>query len=101
MSPYLVTYNVLEPDITRAQVSDVIQEFQTGVVARVREGYTGREPGHQIWTFSSSLMFSLAIFTTIGQYQQVLVKYIFSRLQVHHFRVTTVTLELELNIIKS
>ena len=70
-----MTYNVLEPDITRAQVSAIIQEFQTGVVGRVREGYTGREPGHQIWTFSSSLMFSLAIFTTIGQYQQV-VKYL-------------------------
>ena len=32
----------------------------------MREGYTGRDPGERVWTFSSSLMFSLAIFTTIG-----------------------------------
>ena len=62
-----MTYNVLEPPLIRALVSSVIQDFQTDAVERVREGYTGREPGHQIWTFSTSLMFSLAIFTTIGQ----------------------------------
>ena len=62
-----VTYNVFEPRITRALVAAVIQDFQSGAVERVREGYTGREPGHQTWTFSTSLMFSLAVFTTIGQ----------------------------------
>ena len=62
-----VTYNVLEPRLTRALVAAVIQDFQAGAVERVREGYTGREPGHQTWTFSTSLMFSLAVFTTIGQ----------------------------------
>ena len=32
----------------------------------VRQGYTGNDPGVRVWTYSSSLMFSLAIFTTIG-----------------------------------
>ena len=62
-----MTYNVLEPRLTRALSAAVIQDFQAGAVERVREGYTGREPGHQTWTFSTSLMFSLAVFTTIGQ----------------------------------
>ena len=35
-------------------------------MSRVRAGWTGREPGERVWTFSSSLMFSLAISTTIG-----------------------------------
>ena len=57
----------MEPRLTRALSAAVIQDFQAGAVERVREGYTGREPGHQTWTFSTSLMFSLAVFTTIGQ----------------------------------
>ena len=32
----------------------------------VREGWTGREPGARVWTFSSSLMYSMAVSTTIG-----------------------------------
>ena len=77
-----LTYNVLQPDTSRGLVSQalshlsslsikdlyqVISEFQSSAVGRVGKGYTGREPGHRIWTFSSSLMFSMAIFTTIGQ----------------------------------
>ena len=40
--------------------------FQGQVVRQVREGYTGNDPGVRVWTFSSSLMYSLTVFTTIG-----------------------------------
>ena len=53
----------------RSKLLEVILDFQSSAVGRVRQGYTGREPGHRIWTFSSSLLFSMAIFTTIGQLQ--------------------------------
>ena len=33
---------------------------------RVRQGWTGLEPGVRVWTFSSSLMYSMAVSTTIG-----------------------------------
>ena len=42
--------------------------FQDQVVRNVQNGYIGNDPGVRVWTFSSSLMFSLTIFTTIGMY---------------------------------
>jgi hypothetical protein len=43
--------------------------FQSEVVLNVRRGYTGTDPGVPVWTFSSALMYSLTVFTTIGKKQ--------------------------------
>ena len=42
--------------------------FQEQAVKNVQNGYIGNDPGVRVWTFSSALMFSLTIFTTIGKH---------------------------------
>ncbi len=37
------------------------------MVKNIRRGYTGSDPGVRVWTFSSSLMYAITIFTTIGR----------------------------------
>lgn len=59
-------YNVLRPKQWKEKVTNLVQSFQGQVVHNVQNGYIGNDPGVKVWTFSSSLMFSLTIFTTIG-----------------------------------
>ena len=59
--------NVLYGREWRESAEKMLAEFQERVVDNVRGGYTGTDPGVRIWTFSSSLMYSLTVFTTIGK----------------------------------
>ena len=64
-----VTYhtNVLHRGPWRESADRMVKTFQADTLANIRKGYTGTEPGVKIWTFSSALMYSLTIFTTIGK----------------------------------
>ena len=59
--------NILYGADWRRSADSLVRAFQTDVVDNVRSGYTGTDPGVKVWTFSSSLMYSLTIFTTIGK----------------------------------
>lgn len=59
--------NVLYGDDWKHSADEMVKEFQVDVIRNVHRGYTGTEPGVRIWTFTSSLMYSLTVFTTIGK----------------------------------
>ena len=59
--------NILFGNEWRIMTNDLLYEFQNATVENVRKGYTGNDVGVKIWTFSAALMFSLTVFTTIGE----------------------------------
>ncbi len=62
--------NVIDEPTWRAEADRLVRGFQAAAVDNVRAGYTGTEVGVPVWTFSSALMYSLTIFTTIGAFLQ-------------------------------
>ena len=60
-------YNVLRPAEWKLRVHTLLADYQSQVVRSVGRGFLGNEPGVPVWTFSSALMYSLTIFTTIGR----------------------------------
>ncbi len=59
--------NILYGDPWRKETERLVLDFQNDTIANIRKGYTGADPDVRIWTFSSALMYSLTIFTTIGR----------------------------------
>eukprot|EP00095_Tigriopus_kingsejongensis_P003237 maker-scaffold547_size140190-snap-gene-0.31 protein:Tk03237 transcript:maker-scaffold547_size140190-snap-gene-0.31-mRNA-1 annotation:"potassium channel subfamily k member 18-like" len=62
----LIANNEFRQGDWRKVTQSLVTDFQKDVVENIRHGYTGTDPGVRIWTFSSALMYSLTIFTTIG-----------------------------------
>lgn len=58
--------NVLFGEEWKKQARRLVDVFQDDVVINVRNGYTGTNVGDRVWTFSSALMYSLSVFTTLG-----------------------------------
>ncbi|UYV61332.1 hypothetical protein LAZ67_1004422 [Cordylochernes scorpioides] len=62
--------NVLYPKNWTEMVSIEIQRFQSEVIARVKDGYDGKELSESSgqWSFSGAFLYSLTVITTIGEY---------------------------------
>ncbi|XP_076344207.1 TWiK family of potassium channels protein 7-like [Tachypleus tridentatus] len=60
-------YNVLYRENWTKTVTSEIQDFQSALIAAVRDGYDGKgvEAGQQ-WSFSGAFLYSLTVITTIG-----------------------------------
>ena len=58
--------NVIFGEAWKRSAENLTRQFQEETVRNIRLGYTGADPGVRIWTFSSALMYSITVFTTIG-----------------------------------
>ncbi|XP_076363165.1 TWiK family of potassium channels protein 7-like [Tachypleus tridentatus] len=60
-------YNVLYRENWTRTVTSEIEDFQSALIAAVRDGYDGKgvEAGQQ-WSFSGAFLYSLTVITTIG-----------------------------------
>lgn len=67
-----VKLNVLEEGQWRQEVVRALEDFQKSVVPLVKtRGYRGVVP-LEAWSFSAALMYSLSVYTTIGQSSSLL-----------------------------
>ena len=60
-------YNILNKDAWINETNELLYKFQNDTVENIMRGYTGTDVGVKVWTFSSALMYSLTVFTTIGK----------------------------------
>lgn len=59
--------NVLYKDNWTRMVSHEVRNFQTELIAAVKDGYDGKDGGSQQWSFSGAFLYSLTVITTIGK----------------------------------
>ena len=60
-------YNTLDKKAWINETNELLYKFQNDTVENIMRGYTGTDVGVRVWTFSSALMYSLTVFTTIGR----------------------------------
>ena len=60
-------YNTLNEEAWINETNELLYKFQNDTVENIMKGYTGTDVGVKVWTFSSALMYSLTVFTTIGK----------------------------------
>jgi len=57
-------YNTIYSEKWEAEVDFTIRDFQNNFVKKIRLGYNGEDD--DAWTFPKALMYSLSVYTTIG-----------------------------------
>ena len=67
-------YNTLDKESWLNETNELLYKFQNDTVENIIRGYTGTDVGVKVWTFSSALMYSLTVFTTIGKCNFCLLK---------------------------
>ena len=70
-------YNTLDKESWLNETNELLYKFQNDTVENIIRGYTGTDVGVKVWTFSSALMYSLTVFTTIGKYNFLFTKTIY------------------------
>jgi len=67
-------YNVIYGNKWKEEVDQIVRTFQAGLVREIRLGYEGID-AKPPWTFPQALMFSLSVYTTIGESDRYSINY--------------------------